>query len=267
MADFSHLKNTMADQRGENKEKKKKAKEEKAGVKRVSKKLGASKTTPAAISNRMGGGMGDRLDKAKNSDKKPGMFAKEQEEYGKGKSKIWLALNPQRLHKETGREKADREDDDNVVVIEVRGSGQLGSFAMEDRQGAWGADASDEEDVDTSNLPDFGEFQGEMNKMRAQREKEGEERRQALRRSSLADKAKKDKELQKEIDKITAFEKKKEAKEGMSDKEVKKVQERLANELTFDFGFDEEEPGGFGFAADADAPAAQKSSTSKKKKK
>lgn len=45
------------------------------------------------------------------------MFAKEDEEYGKGKSKIWLALNPQRLYKETGREKAERQDEDVCLFL------------------------------------------------------------------------------------------------------------------------------------------------------
>ena len=51
-----------------------------------------------------------------------------------GKSKIFQALNPQSLWKETRAEKEAKDDEENIMVVDVRGGGGIGVIQADDMQ-------------------------------------------------------------------------------------------------------------------------------------
>lgn len=115
----------------------------------------------------------------------------------KKRSKIWLALNPQRLHHETAKDRREREED--KTALDSRKTGQRGyqeSFqlmsdmamfddgvdldAVDDAAGD--SDDESEEEVDLANLPDFGELETEMMHKRRERALADQQRREELRK-------------------------------------------------------------------------------------
>jgi len=164
-----------------------------------------------------------------------------------GKSKIFQALNPTSLWKKTSKEKAEEQDDENIMVVEVRGAGGLGAIAAEDmmlerdEQGNVVQHQDDEESEsdDDGDLADFDpDTMDELTRKRMERAREAEEHRKVLRKRSMEVK----KVEQAALDKVLATIAKQKAaeskKETISDKDVKATQKRLDEEVDF---------GGFGF--------------------
>lgn len=122
---------------------------------------------------------------------------------GPERSKIWKALNPDKLYYESRREKEEAADETFVVEVGRRNYAEV----MRDEDGNVIASPDDddddegeeEEDVDPENLPDFGEFQSEMEEMRRKRAEKEEQRRAELKRKwdekKAAEKAALDAEL------------------------------------------------------------------------
>lgn len=87
-------------------------------------------------------------------------------------------------------------------------------------------------------LPDFGPFQEEMNKLRAERAKALEERQAKLREAYQKKKDAEQAELDAELARIKAIEDARKAKTNVTDKDVQEVQKRLEKEVQFDFKFE-----------------------------
>eukprot|EP01147_Barroeca_monosierra_P006590 gene6590-7529_t len=171
----------------------------------------------------------------KDSDHKPKSTKLFEAPKGPERSKIYQALNPQKLYYESRREKAEAEEEKEVVVL-----GQRDYGFMKDDEGNLLADReSDEEDVeeeedyDPDNLPDFGEYQDEMNRLREERARKQEERRDRLRAEYLAKKAEEERLRQEELKKIAEKEKiLSSTLEENSDKIVHVAQQRLETQTT-----------------------------------
>jgi hypothetical protein len=165
------------------------------------------------------------------------------------KSKIWQALNPTQLAYKSRREQEEEKEGEKWTV-EIRGGGKSGSHGVAQYQKMTDEDGNlvdvledsdeEEEEVDTKNLPNFGEFQAEMDAKRAERAAKLEQKQASLKRAYTA---KKDAE-QAAIDKEMAVIKAKEAaaKKKKDDEEAKLLQEahsRLSdpNQFQFDFSF------------------------------
>lgn len=161
------------------------------------------------------------------------------------RSKIYNALNPEKLHYESRREKEEQEDD--KWTVSIRGGGDMGGrnyAVMADEEGNLTevADVEDgepveEEIVDPKNLPDFGEFQDEMNQKRAERAEKLKQHQDKLRKEYLAKQAAEEQERQVELEKIR---KKEAAQDAVKQKRMTEVfveaQTRLQNS-TFDSEF------------------------------
>lgn len=164
-----------------------------------------------------------------------------------GKSKIFMALNQKSLWKETKAEKEAKADDDNIMVVDVRGGGGMGAFAVEDAQverddaGNIVVDETyeSESDVEDGDLADFDpDTMDELTRKRMERAREAEDRRKVLRKQSIELKQREQKELDKQLATIAKQKAAENKKEGITDKDVKATQKRLEEELTFEgFGF------------------------------
>lgn len=178
---------------------------------------------------------------------------------GPQRSKIWEALNPQKLFYESRREKEEQEEDKIVVSMRggmlgssVKGGGidfsyardDEGNVIQEEEQGD--DDGEPEDDYDPNNLPDFGELQGVITEKRKEREALAEQRRAALRAEYEAKKAKEKAQLDEEIAKIRAHDAKLKASLEIGTDVVKEAQARLT-EVTFDFTFDATGKEAYGF--------------------
>eukprot|EP00054_Salpingoeca_dolichothecata_P028197 m.212033 g.212033 ORF g.212033 m.212033 type:complete len:341 (-) comp26153_c3_seq8:47-1069(-) len=173
---------------------------------------------------------------------------------GPKKSKIYQALNPDKLFFESRREKEEAKSE--VVKISVRGmntfidddddapdTGFRDYSVMRDDEGniieQEEEEEEEEEDIDPKNLPDFGEFQEEMNAMRAKRAAELEARRAKLRAEHQAKKEAEEAERQAELKRIAEREAKEKARLSTNeDNFVVDALSRIEKETNFgDFKF------------------------------
>lgn len=284
MADFAHLAQTMNQVKGggkpEKKGKKKKdgtkkkkesarpaspAKKTKDGKKKASQKKteGGSKASksskssaapkkPAAatgnaVEKRMGGIDWKAIEKQQKLDAKKAKQKMGSSGGNSDKSKIFQALNPEQLWKKTAAEKRAAEDDENIMVVEVRGAGGLGVLAAEDMQAERDEfgnlvyeEEEEESDFDENDLADFDDdTMGELAKNRAKRAAEEKQHRDELRRRSIKEKEEKQKKLDAELAKIAKKEAKLKKKTAITDDDVKATQARLDEEFeSFGFGFE-----------------------------
>lgn len=160
------------------------------------------------------------------------------------RSKIYNALNPEKLFFEHRREKEEQEK----WTVSIRGGGDMGGRTytqMTDDDGnvievpdvAEDGPPEEEEVVDPKNLPDFGEFQGEMEKKRAERAEKLRLHQEQLRQAYLKKMAEEEAERQKELAKIHAKQgQEKEEKQRRLTVIVEEAQTRLT-ESTFEFDF------------------------------
>lgn len=159
------------------------------------------------------------------------------------RSKIYNALNPEKLFFEHRREKEEQEK----WTVSIRGGGDMGGRTytqMTDDDGnvievpdVADEEPEEEEVVDPKNLPDFGEFQGEMEKKRAERAEKLRLHQQKLREAYLENLAAEETERQKELEKIRAKQSvEKEEKQRRLTMIVEEAQTRL-NEGNFEFDF------------------------------
>lgn len=165
---------------------------------------------------------------------------------GPEKSKIWQALNPTQIAYQSRREKEEDAQGEKWSV-EIRGGGKSGGGVsyqkMTDENGNLvdvldDEEEEEEEEVDVKSLPNFGEFQAEMDAKRQERQKKLEEKQNELRRSYTqkkeAEQAIIDKEMALIKAKADAERKKKQEEE---DRMFKEVQVRLNDQSQFQFDF------------------------------
>eukprot|EP00049_Salpingoeca_infusionum_P002588 m.58249 g.58249 ORF g.58249 m.58249 type:complete len:266 (+) comp11668_c0_seq1:221-1018(+) len=191
-------------------------------------KLGRKATK--SIAARLTVGSVDLDEDAKKSTKGTKLFAApSQPEH----SRIFNALNPQKLYYESRREKAEAEEDKIVI-----GQRDFTSVLRDDDGNIIdqeeSSESGEESDYDPENLPDFGEFQGEMDKMRQERAKKQDERRAKLRAEYEAKKKAEEEERQKELALIKAKEDKIQAalNAEQDDSFVEQAQSRVEEEAT-----------------------------------
>lgn len=159
---------------------------------------------------------------------------------GPQRSKIHEALNPTGLAYVSRREK---EEAGGPVVVDLRRRHGFAQRIQDEEGGYIVEEDSDEEDenFDPKNLPDFGEFQQEMDKMRNLRAQESIKHQNDLKKNYQKEQAAKQKAIDAELKKIKDYENKR-ANEQNKEKErmVKDAQARLGNELAsaFDFSFE-----------------------------
>jgi len=192
-------------------------------------------------------------------------------EWGAGKSKIWLALNPQPIAHQTAADRRERETKVDVGVIgaknythmqQVMATPEDGPVASPVKAGGAGVDMppaddehdsddlaeevedSDEEEseaeVDEAELDELdGEFEQMLNKNRAQRDEEEKARKAALAAEWKAEQDKIKEERDKELAIIAARKKlDDEEKQRKRDEVVKESQARMEKELDFsEFNF------------------------------
>jgi len=155
-------------------------------------------------------------------------------------SKIFSALNPEKLWYETRREKEESKGD--TVQISIRGGGagmassaldfqverdEEGNILQDDEPQEEGGDQP-EENFDPKNLPDFGEFQKEMDEMRAQRAAKQKAHQDELKRAHAEKRAKEEAIRQTELKEIMEREAKLKASEPSVDASfVLSTQQRL----------------------------------------
>ena len=168
---------------------------------------------------------------------------------GPQRSKIWEALNPQKLFYESRREKEEQEEEKIVVNMRggmlgssVKGGGIDFSYARDDEgnvliEEEGNQEELDDDNYDPNNLPDFGELQGVINEKRAEREAQAEKRRAALRAEYEAKKAREKAALDAEIALIRARDAKLKASLEVGTDVLRDSRARLT-EITFDFTFD-----------------------------
>lgn len=195
----------------------------------------------------------------------------EEDEWGKGKSKIWKALNPRPLAYQSPREQAERREEtetatastanstDYTYLAGVRSEGIAPDVdSMEDTLDGFDDDGSDdgnqfetgtstapqdesseEEDVDPDSLGGLDDdFMKQMAANRAKREQEELERKESLRKQYEEQKRKEQEERDKELAIIAAQQKlEREKAEAQKEKDVAEARARMATELTFDFSF------------------------------
>eukprot|EP00041_Stephanoeca_diplocostata_P010537 m.167275 g.167275 ORF g.167275 m.167275 type:complete len:265 (+) comp18192_c0_seq1:420-1214(+) len=196
-----------------------------------------------------------RLDEARRESAKlnrgPNLFTKPADGSSGDHSKIYNALNPQKLWYETAKEKAEAKDDDNIMVVQVRGGDARTVLdadkytQLRDDQGNLLEQEDDDEDfedddVDESNLADFDpQVQKELQAKREQRDRESEQHRIELQKKAQEAAAEKQKKLDVELAKIARKEMSQKKKDEITSKDVEKIQKKLDKELEFDFGFGE----------------------------
>lgn len=165
---------------------------------------------------------------------------------GPAKSKIYAALNPEKLAYESRREKEEAAND--TWTVEIRGGGKTKHVAdyakMEDADGNLvnvlaEDEEEEEEEVDVANLPTFGEFEVEMKQKRQEREQKLQEKQASLKKEWEAKKAAEQAETDKELAKIKAKQDAQKKLEALElEKTVRDVSVRLNNsDFEFDFKF------------------------------
>lgn len=212
------------------------------------------KVRASGLSNRLGGRINfAALDAARKEEEKINYGKANNNFKQEEKSKIFQALNPQQLWKETAEEKRARQDEDNIMVVDVRGGGGMGVLMAEDSQYErdefgniiFKADEDDDDEEDESEsdgeLADFDDdTMKELHEKRREREREAKERQEQLRKQAAAEKAARETEIERELKEIEMKEAKLSKGKMITDDDVKAVQAKLESEL--DFGTD-----GFGF--------------------
>ena len=161
-------------------------------------------------------------------------------------SKIFEALNPQPLAFQTARDRAEREDLEQLGTVGSRNyfdsfvasapeMESFGGFEDGHEDEDEDEDAADyvEEIFDPNNLPDFGDFTEEMMKRRAERAAEEQRRRELLAKQFAEKKALEKAEMEKELEEIRKREAQEAAKKKIDDSFVVETQRRLESELSF----------------------------------
>jgi len=162
-------------------------------------------------------------------------------------SKIYKALNPEKLWKESKKEKKDADKDENVMFVHVRGADvrtvlDQKMYTRDDT----GAVIDDEENdaggrhghMVESGTIGFEEMEDILAKNREAREADGKKRQLELRRKSQIKTAEEQKRIATEMQKIEKREAALKKKTSVTDADVKKVQQKLEKELEFEeFGF------------------------------
>eukprot|EP00047_Mylnosiga_fluctuans_P004848 m.236896 g.236896 ORF g.236896 m.236896 type:complete len:305 (-) comp13051_c0_seq1:165-1079(-) len=158
---------------------------------------------------------------------------------GPQRSKIFQALNPEKLWYETRREKEENAEEKEHITIRGGGAGMAlhgavdfmherdaeGNIIEEEEEEDGDAE---EEDFDPHNLPDFGEFQEEMDALRKQRAEAQKKHQDELRQKHLERKAREEAERARELAEIEARENALKAKKPELDPElVRQAQARL----------------------------------------
>lgn len=216
----------------------------------------------SGLSKRLGGGLNfAALDAQAKKDKKKA-DKKSNPLKGQEHSRIYQALNPQALWKETKDERKHKNDDENVIVVDVRGGSGMGVLMAEDSQlvvddngnvvdvgytlpmrGDEGEEYDEsEEDFDENDLADFDDdTMQELARKRKEREAEEERHREELKQKAAEEKAARERELEEQWKEIEAKEAaiKAASPDNITDEDVKEVQSRLEKELDFgdEFGF------------------------------
>ncbi|EGD72650.1 hypothetical protein PTSG_04385 [Salpingoeca rosetta] len=232
--------------------------------KAVPKSIAARLAVTAATVGSSGGGLDinkleSRLEQKEKQRKQATRLFKAEDKDTVGKSKIYQALNPQKLWFESRREREEKEED--AVRVDVRACAVGGVYADDDGRACVAAvsyarvyddngdviavddddddddDDEEEEDYDPDNLPDFGEYQKEMDEMRARRAAAQEARRKKMQEEWAAKKAAEAAALQREIDAIRQREAEITKKEEVTDDDVRVAQERVAEAAAFLSGF------------------------------
>jgi hypothetical protein len=163
-------------------------------------------------------------------------------------SKIFLALNPQPLAFQSARDRAEREETEQLGSVGVRsyfdataasapenesfdgfGGGDFGGGDDDDDDG----EMEDPNHFDPHNLPDFGDFTEEMMQRRAARAVEEQKRRDQLAKSFAEKKAREKAEMDRELAEIQKREAEEAKKKQVADTFVVEAQKRIASELTF----------------------------------
>lgn len=165
---------------------------------------------------------------------------------GPEKSKIWQALNPTQLAYKSRREQ--EEEAQEKWTVEIRGGGKTGVHGpaqyqkMTDENGnlidVMEDSDEEEEEVDVKNLPNFGEFQAEMDAKRKERAVALEQKQAELKRVYTEKKDAEQAAINKEMAVIKA--KEREAKRLKDAEEAKLLQEahtRLSDPKQFQFDF------------------------------
>lgn len=161
-------------------------------------------------------------------------------------SKIYKALNPDKLWKETAREKAEATADENVMVVQLRGSDartllDQQTFTRDDT----GAIVDDDENdlgFGTATIESGGigidEMEDILAEKRKEREAEALKRRQQLQAEAKKKESEKQKKINEELKQIEKKERRLSVKKQVTEKDVKMVQDKLEKELEFEeFGF------------------------------
>lgn len=131
------------------------------------------------------------------------------------------------------------------TVISVRGGGEATEtfgFVMRDEEGNIIEEENEEgeeeeEDFDPNNLPDFGEFEEEMKKLRAERDEKLRERQEQLRKNYEAKKAQEQAAYEAELAQIRAREAQELKKVDLSMDQVVEAQKRIEAEFMAAFTF------------------------------
>jgi hypothetical protein len=177
----------------------------------------------------------------KNKPKATKLFSADQNK--PERSRIFQALNPDRLYYESRREQSERE----AVAL-----GRVGARDwnhMRDEEGniveesdSEDEDVPDEADYDTDNAPDFGELEEEMKALRAKRAAAEDEKRKQMRLKWEAQKRKEEEDRQRELAAIAAHEAQLAAqKEEFASDFVTNAQRRVSQEagqFLSEFSFD-----------------------------
>eukprot|EP00051_Salpingoeca_urceolata_P023737 m.408298 g.408298 ORF g.408298 m.408298 type:complete len:269 (-) comp20145_c8_seq17:137-943(-) len=194
-------------------------------------KDGAAKVVPKSVASRL-------MTKAAQEGKIEGEGSEDQpkskmfEAKKESRSKIFQALNPETLAYQSRREKEEQE----VVKVSIRGGGDYGrTYAGEEIEYASGEE-DEEEDFDPNNLPDFGEFQEEMDELRRGRAEKQKAHQEELRKKWEAKQAAEQARIDREL---AAIEKKEAARsaqlveniDGFVEQAQKRVEEETADLL------------------------------------
>eukprot|EP00051_Salpingoeca_urceolata_P004089 m.62551 g.62551 ORF g.62551 m.62551 type:complete len:418 (+) comp13359_c0_seq1:521-1774(+) len=214
-------------------------------------KTGIEKHVPNGVMSRLGvkvdtSHLKSRLEEEEAKAAAPKLFAVEKKNE---QSKIFQALNPQSLYFESRREKAEKEE--RAVRVSIRGGGRSMNRLTEEEDFGFREverdefgniiqeeESEEEEDFDPKNLPDFGEFQAEMDELRKARAEKQKEHQAELRRKWEAKKKAEEERLQREIEAIEKRQKKEQKALGYDEKFVKEAQRRLEQEVDFGFKFE-----------------------------
>ena len=192
-----------------------------------------AKPVPKSVASRLSAPVASAVPEEDSQDSKPKATKLFEAPKGPERSKIYQALNPQKLYYESRREKAEAEEEKEVIVIGQRDFGFLkdaeGNLIEEDDD----EEEEEEEDYDPENLPDFGEYQAEMDRLRAERARKQDERRRKLREEYERKKAEEEAARQRELEVIARKEAELKAKEETNaDDFVEQARDRLEKETT-----------------------------------